>query len=115
MVGETNGPNEHEVRMATSEHKFDNLLAFVHMMVKRDAEMGNQKRKDGKSTNGEVSERRPHINMDLLPRPPTSPKPEGRDSQLDGKIDGLEEKVQLIRGLSPLGTQISLVCPGSPT
>ena len=102
MVGETNGPNEHEVRMATSEHKFDNLLAFVHMMVKRDAEMGNQKRKDGKSTNGEVSEGRPHINMDLLPRPPTPPKPEGRDSQLDGKIDGLEEKVRLYARLEPL-------------
>uniref|UniRef100_A0A2N9H3W7 Uncharacterized protein n=1 Tax=Fagus sylvatica TaxID=28930 RepID=A0A2N9H3W7_FAGSY len=32
-------PNEHEVRMATSEHKLDDLLAFVHMIVKRDAEM----------------------------------------------------------------------------
>uniref|UniRef100_A0A2N9HE25 Retrotransposon gag domain-containing protein n=1 Tax=Fagus sylvatica TaxID=28930 RepID=A0A2N9HE25_FAGSY len=83
MVGETNGPNEHEVRMATSEHKFDDLLAFVHMMVKQVAEMGNQKRKDGKNTNGEVSEGRPHIIMDPLPRPPTPPKPEGRDSQLD--------------------------------
>uniref|UniRef100_A0A2N9GYN3 Retrotransposon gag domain-containing protein n=1 Tax=Fagus sylvatica TaxID=28930 RepID=A0A2N9GYN3_FAGSY len=83
MVGETNGPNEHEVRMAASEHKLDDLLAFVHMMVKRDTEMGNQKRKDGKSTNGEVSEGRPHINMDPLPRPPIPPKPEGKDSQLD--------------------------------
>ena len=66
--------------MAALEHKFDDLLAFVHMMVKRDSEMGNQKRKDGKSTNGEVSEGRPRINMDLLPRPPTPPKLEGRDS-----------------------------------
>ena len=48
MVGETNGPNEHEVRMATSEHKLDDLLAFVHMMVKQAAKMGNQKRKDEK-------------------------------------------------------------------
>uniref|UniRef100_A0A2N9HI56 Uncharacterized protein n=1 Tax=Fagus sylvatica TaxID=28930 RepID=A0A2N9HI56_FAGSY len=68
--------------------------------------MGNQKRKDGKNTNGEVSEGRPHINMDPLPRPPTPPKPEGRDSQLDGKIDGLEEKVRLMRDLSSFGTQI---------
>uniref|UniRef100_A0A2N9H764 Uncharacterized protein n=1 Tax=Fagus sylvatica TaxID=28930 RepID=A0A2N9H764_FAGSY len=44
--------------------------------------------------------------MDLLPRPPTPPKPEGRDSQLDGKIDGLEEKVRLMRDLSSFGTQI---------
>jgi hypothetical protein len=115
MVGETNGPNEHEVRMATSEHKFDDLLAFVHMMVKQVAEMGNQKRKDGKNTNGEVSEGRPHIIMDPLPRPPTPPKPEGRDSQLDSKIDGLEEKIQLMRGLSSFGTQILSVCPSSPT
>jgi hypothetical protein len=115
MVGETNGPNEHEVRMATSEHKFDDLLAFVHMMVKQVAEMGNQKRKDGKNTNGEVSEGRPHIIMDPLPRPPTPPKPEGRDSQLDSKIDGLEEKIQLMRGLSSFGTQIPSVCPSSPT
>jgi hypothetical protein len=81
MAGETSGPNEQEVRMAALEHKFDDLLAFVHMMVKQVAEMGNQKRKDGKNTNGEVSEGRPHINMDPLPRPPTLPKPEGRDSQ----------------------------------
>uniref|UniRef100_A0A2N9FJ50 Uncharacterized protein n=1 Tax=Fagus sylvatica TaxID=28930 RepID=A0A2N9FJ50_FAGSY len=93
MVGETNGPNEHEVRMATSKHKFDDLLAFVHMMVKQVVETGNQKRKDGKNTNGEVSEGRPHINMDPLPRPPTPPKPEERDPQLDSKIDGLEEKI----------------------
>uniref|UniRef100_A0A2N9GVU0 Retrotransposon gag domain-containing protein n=1 Tax=Fagus sylvatica TaxID=28930 RepID=A0A2N9GVU0_FAGSY len=106
MVGEANEPNEHEVRMATSEHKFDDLLAFVHMMVKQVAEMGNQKRKDGKNTNSEVSEGRPHIIMDPLPRPPTPPKPEGRDPQLDSKIDGLEEKIQLMRGLSSFETQI---------
>jgi hypothetical protein len=41
MAGETSGPNEQEVRMAALEHKFDDLLAFVHMMVKREAEMGN--------------------------------------------------------------------------
>jgi hypothetical protein len=77
MAGEASGPNEQEVRMATLKHEFDNLLAFIYMMVKQDAEMGNQKRKDGKSTNGKVSKGRPHINMDPLPRPPTPPKPEG--------------------------------------
>uniref|UniRef100_A0A2N9EDJ6 Uncharacterized protein n=1 Tax=Fagus sylvatica TaxID=28930 RepID=A0A2N9EDJ6_FAGSY len=106
MVGETNGPNEHEVRMATSEHKFDDLLAFVYMMVKQVVETGNQKRKDDKNTNGEVSEGRPHINMDPLPRPPTLPKPKERDPQLDSKIDDSEEKIRLMRGLSSFGTQI---------
>uniref|UniRef100_A0A2N9FB87 Uncharacterized protein n=1 Tax=Fagus sylvatica TaxID=28930 RepID=A0A2N9FB87_FAGSY len=83
MAGDTSGPNEQEVWMAALEHKLDDLLAFVHMIVKRDVEMGNQKRKGGKSTNGEVSEGCPHINMDPLPRPSTPPKPEGKDSQLD--------------------------------
>uniref|UniRef100_A0A2N9I0W9 Uncharacterized protein n=1 Tax=Fagus sylvatica TaxID=28930 RepID=A0A2N9I0W9_FAGSY len=107
MAGEMSGPNEQEVWMAALKHEFDDLLAFIYMMVKRDVEMGNQKRKDGKSTNGEVSEGRPHINMDPLPRPPTPPKPEGRDSQLDSKSDGLKEKIRLMRGLSSFGTQIS--------
>uniref|UniRef100_A0A2N9ETD2 Uncharacterized protein n=1 Tax=Fagus sylvatica TaxID=28930 RepID=A0A2N9ETD2_FAGSY len=109
MVGETNGPNEHEVRMATSKHKFDDLLAFVYMMVKQVVETGNQKRKDDKNTNGEVSEGRPHINMDPLPRPPTLPKPKERDPQLDSKIDDSEEKIRLMRGLSSFGTQIPSV------
>jgi hypothetical protein len=103
MAGETRGSNEQKVWMATLEHKFNNLLAFVHMMVKRDAEMGNQKRKDGKSANGKVSEGRPHINMDPLPRPPIPPKPEGKDSQVDGKIDSLEEKIRPVQGLNSFG------------
>uniref|UniRef100_A0A2N9HX87 Uncharacterized protein n=1 Tax=Fagus sylvatica TaxID=28930 RepID=A0A2N9HX87_FAGSY len=88
------------------KHKFDDLLAFVYMMVKQVVETGNQKRKDDKNTNGEVSEGRPHINMDPLPRPPTLPKPKERDPQLDSKIDDSEEKIRLMRGLSSFGTQI---------
>ena len=45
MVGETNGPNEHKVRMATSEHKFDDLLAFIYMMVKQVVETGKPEEK----------------------------------------------------------------------
>jgi hypothetical protein len=101
--------------MPALERKFDDLLAFVHMMVKRDAKMGNQKRKDGKSTKGEVSEGRPRINMDLPPRPQRPPKPEGRDFQFYSKIDGLEEKIRLMQGLSSFGTQTSLACPSSLT
>ena len=33
MARETNGPNEQEVRMVALEHKFNDLLAFVHMIV----------------------------------------------------------------------------------
>ena len=102
MEGETSGPNEHEVRMATLEHKFDDLLTFVHMMVKRDSEMENRRKEDGKDTNDEVSERHPHINTGPPPRPPTPPrqltlsKPKRGRFQLGSKIDNLEEKIQLM-------------------
>uniref|UniRef100_A0A2N9G972 Uncharacterized protein n=1 Tax=Fagus sylvatica TaxID=28930 RepID=A0A2N9G972_FAGSY len=40
-----------------------------------------------------------HSNTNATPpRPPTPPKPEGKDSQLDSKIDSLEEKIRLIQG-----------------
>jgi hypothetical protein len=106
MAGETSGPNEHEDRMAALERKFDDLLTFVHMMVKRDVEMGNQRREDSKDANEEVLEVHPHINTVpplRSPTPPTPPKPEERDSQLGSKIDNLEEKIQLMQGLNSFG------------
>ena len=102
MARETSGPNEHEDWMAALERKFDDLLTFVHMMVKRDVEMGNQRREDSKDANEEVLEVHPHINTvppprsPTPPRPPTTPKPEESDSQLGSKIDNLEEKIQLM-------------------
>jgi hypothetical protein len=86
MVGETSGPSEHEVRMIALERKFDELLNFVHLMVKRDAENENRRKDDNKDTNDEIPEEHPRINMGPPPRPPTPPrqptppKPEGRDS-----------------------------------
>uniref|UniRef100_A0A2N9ISZ3 Uncharacterized protein n=1 Tax=Fagus sylvatica TaxID=28930 RepID=A0A2N9ISZ3_FAGSY len=45
-----------------------------------------------------------HSNTNATPpRPPTPPKPEGKDSQLDSKIDSLEEKIRLIQGLNSFG------------
>ena len=88
--------------MAALEHKFNDLLTFVHMMVKQDSEMGNQRREDGKNANEEVPEGHPHINTVPPPRPPmpprqaTPPKPKEKDSQLGSKIDNLEEKIQLM-------------------
>jgi hypothetical protein len=48
--------------------------------------------------------RKGHSNTNATPpRPPTPPKPEGKDSQLDSKIDSLEEKIRLIQGLNSFG------------
>uniref|UniRef100_A0A2N9H9A6 Uncharacterized protein n=1 Tax=Fagus sylvatica TaxID=28930 RepID=A0A2N9H9A6_FAGSY len=44
-----------------------------------------------------------HSNTNATPPPPTPPKPEGKDSQLDSKIDSLEEKIRLIQGLNSFG------------
>ena len=41
--------------------------------------------------------------MDPLPRPPIPPKPEGKDSQIDGEIDSLEEKIRPMQGLNSFG------------
>ena len=85
------------------------FLTFVHMIVKRDTEMENRRKENGKDTNDEVPEGHPHINTSPPPRPLTPPRPatppklEGRDSQLGSKIDNLEEKIRLMQGLNSFG------------
>ena len=103
MARKTSGPSEHEVWIIVLECKFDDLLNFVHLMVKRDVENENRRKDDNKDTNDEVLERHPHINMDTPPRLPTPPRPKRKDSQLDSKIDDLEEKIQLMQGLNSFG------------
>uniref|UniRef100_A0A2N9I0Q7 Reverse transcriptase domain-containing protein n=1 Tax=Fagus sylvatica TaxID=28930 RepID=A0A2N9I0Q7_FAGSY len=62
--------------------------------------MRTKERKDDKDTMKE--NRKGHSNTNVTPpRPPTPPKPEGKDSQLDSKIDSLEEKIRLIQGMAP--------------
>ena len=79
-------PDEHEVWMIVFERKFDELLNFVHLMVKRDSEMEDRRKGDGKNTNDEVLEGHPHNNAGPSPRSPTPlrpstpPKPEDKDS-----------------------------------
>uniref|UniRef100_A0A2N9HPB0 Integrase catalytic domain-containing protein n=1 Tax=Fagus sylvatica TaxID=28930 RepID=A0A2N9HPB0_FAGSY len=88
--------------MVALERKFDELLSFVQLIAKRNTEDENQRKEDDKDTN----EREPegHSNTNVTPpRPPTPPKPEGKDSQLDSKIDSLEEKIRLIQGLNSFG------------
>jgi hypothetical protein len=104
MAGETSGPgpSEQEIRMVALERKFDELLSFVQLIAKRNTEDENQRKEDDK----DINEREPegHSNTNVTPpRPPTPPKPEGKDSQLDSKIDSLEEKIRLIQGLNSFG------------
>jgi hypothetical protein len=80
MVGETSEPGEHEVQMIALERKFYKLLNFVYLMVKRDLEMEDRRKGDGKNTNDEVPEGHCHTNTVLPPRPPMPPKPEEKDS-----------------------------------
>uniref|UniRef100_A0A2N9H1A8 Reverse transcriptase domain-containing protein n=1 Tax=Fagus sylvatica TaxID=28930 RepID=A0A2N9H1A8_FAGSY len=62
----------------------------------------NQRKEDDKDTS--EAEPEGHSNTNATPpRPPTPPKPEGKDSQLDSKIDSLEEKIRLIQGLNSFG------------
>jgi hypothetical protein len=82
MAGETSGSDDQELQMVTLEQKFDELLNFVHLMVKRDSEMEDQRKEDNK--NDEIPKGHPHANITppppTPPRPPTPPKPEGKDS-----------------------------------
>uniref|UniRef100_A0A2N9GFK0 Retrotransposon gag domain-containing protein n=1 Tax=Fagus sylvatica TaxID=28930 RepID=A0A2N9GFK0_FAGSY len=81
MAGETSGPRTHKAE--TQDGK-------------------NQRKEDDKDTNSEEPEGHSNTNT-TPPRPPTPPKPEGKDSQLDSKIDSLEEKIRLMQGLNSFG------------
>uniref|UniRef100_A0A2N9HP23 Reverse transcriptase domain-containing protein n=1 Tax=Fagus sylvatica TaxID=28930 RepID=A0A2N9HP23_FAGSY len=82
--------------------KFDELLSFVQLIAKRNTDDENQRKEDDKDTS--EAEPEGHSNTNATPpRPPTPPKPEGKDSQLDSKIDSLEEKIRLIQGLNSFG------------
>uniref|UniRef100_A0A2N9FW93 Reverse transcriptase domain-containing protein n=1 Tax=Fagus sylvatica TaxID=28930 RepID=A0A2N9FW93_FAGSY len=102
MAGETSGPSEQEIRMVAFERKFDELLNFVQLMVRRNLDDEDQRKEDNKNTNDKELEGHPYTNTTppspTPPRPPTSPKPKGKDSQLGSKIDNLEEKIWLMQG-----------------
>lgn len=101
MAREMSGPSTQDICMASLEEKFKDLLNFVHLMVKRDVD--NEKRTE--DINKDASEENPrehsHTNSGPLPVQPL--KPEERDSQLDSKLEGLEEKIRLMQGLNSFG------------
>uniref|UniRef100_A0A2N9G8G8 Uncharacterized protein n=1 Tax=Fagus sylvatica TaxID=28930 RepID=A0A2N9G8G8_FAGSY len=87
--------------MVALERKFDELLSFVQLIAKRNPDDENQKKEDDRDANNEEPEG--HSNANTTPPPLTPPKPEGKESQLDSKIDSLEEKIRLIQGLNSFG------------
>uniref|UniRef100_A0A2N9ITG6 Integrase catalytic domain-containing protein n=1 Tax=Fagus sylvatica TaxID=28930 RepID=A0A2N9ITG6_FAGSY len=87
--------------MVALERKFDELLSFVQLIAKRNPDDENQRKEDDKDTS--EGEPEGHSNTNATPPPPTLPKPEGKDSQLDSKIDSLEEKIKLMQGLNSFG------------
>ena len=107
MAGKTSGPepSEQEIRMVALERKFDELFSFVQLIARRNSDDEDPKKEDNKNTNDKEPEGHSHTTPPppTPPRPPTPPKPEGKDSQLDSKIDSLEEKIRLMQGLNSFG------------
>ena len=62
MAGETSGPSEQEIRMVTLERKFDELLNFVQLMVRRNLDDEDQRKEDNKNTNDKEPKGHPHAN-----------------------------------------------------
>ncbi len=87
--------------MVALERKFDELLSFVQLIARRNLDGENQRKEDDKDANDEEPEG--HSNANTTPPPQTPPKPEGKDSQLDSKINSLEEKIRLVQGLNSFG------------
>ena len=84
MTGETSGPSAQDIRMASFKEKFNDLLNFVRLLVKRDME----NEKQAEDINKDTSEDNPgeHSHTNLGPPPVQPSKPEERDFQLDVKV-----------------------------
>jgi hypothetical protein len=85
MAGETSGPSAHDIRMASFEEKFNDLLNFVRLLVKRDTE----NEKQAEDINKDTSEDNPggHSHTNSSPPLEQPSKPEERDFQLDVKVE----------------------------
>uniref|UniRef100_A0A2N9FT65 Uncharacterized protein n=1 Tax=Fagus sylvatica TaxID=28930 RepID=A0A2N9FT65_FAGSY len=105
MAGETSGPgpSEQEIRMVALERKFDELLSFVQLIAKRNTEDENQRKEDDKDTNEGRTGRDIPTPTPLHQGRRRHQSQKGKDSQLDSKIDSLEEKIRLIQGLNSFG------------
>uniref|UniRef100_A0A2N9HQZ1 Retrotransposon gag domain-containing protein n=1 Tax=Fagus sylvatica TaxID=28930 RepID=A0A2N9HQZ1_FAGSY len=84
MTGETSGPSAQDIRMASFEEKFNDLLNFVRLLVKRDTESEKQVEDIDKGTSEDNTGGHSHTNLGPPPVQPSKPK-EG-DFQLDVKV-----------------------------
>jgi hypothetical protein len=85
MAGETSGPGTQDIRMASFEEKFNDLLNFVRLLVKRDTEDEKQAEDINKDTSEDNLGRHSHTNSGPPPVQPSKPKE--RDFQLDVKVE----------------------------
>ena len=85
MAGETSGPSALDIRIASFEEKFNDLLNFVRLLVKRDT----KNEKQAEDINKDTSEDNlgGHFHTNFGPPPVQPLKPEEKDFQLGIKID----------------------------
>jgi hypothetical protein len=95
MATEPSGSSSIEARMSALEERFDEPINLVHLMAKRDVE--NDARNNELHLGGK-NHTKP---------PPQQPKPEDhenqRTSEVDSKLEDLEERIRLISGLGSFG------------
>jgi hypothetical protein len=94
MMGETSGPSAQDIRMASFEEKFNDLLNFVRLLVKRDTESEKQVEDIDKGTSKDNTGG--HSDTNLGPPPVQPSKPEERDFQLDAKVEKTMRSTKMV-------------------
>ena len=94
MTGETSGPSAQDIRMASFKEKFNDLLNFVCLLVKRDME----NEKQAEDINKDTSEDNPgeHSHTNLGPPPVQPSKLEERDFQLNAKVEKTMRSTKMV-------------------
>jgi hypothetical protein len=94
MVGETSGPSAQDICMASFEEKFNDLLNFVRLLVKRDTESEKRVEDIKKDTSEDNTGGHSHTNLGPPPVQPS--KPEERDFQLDAKVEKTMRSTKMV-------------------
>jgi hypothetical protein len=94
MTGETSGPSAQDIRMASFEEKFNDLLNFVRLLVKRDTKSEKQVEDINKDTSEDNPGGHSHTNSGPPPMQPS--EPEERDFQLDAKVEKTMRSTKMV-------------------